>query len=164
MSGTSSPAVGAADREIVITRDFDVPRALLFKVWTDPQHVARWWGPKGFVSSDCEIDLRVGGTFRLRMRGPDGAVYPCQGVFREIVEPERIVYAGVPDEGPACGAGLPPRSIVTVTFVERHGKTTLTIHTRLETAADRDAAVEAGFHAGWESTLERLAEQLTAAG
>jgi len=163
MREKSPAATRAAEQEIVITRDFDAPRALLFKVWTDPKHVAQWWGPKGFISSDCEIDLRVGGSFSLQMRGPDGAVYPCRGVFREIVEPERIVYAGVPHDSPACGAGLPPRAVVTVTFAEHHGKTRLTIHTRLESAADQEAVVKAGFNVGWESCLERLAEHLAAA-
>jgi uncharacterized protein YndB with AHSA1/START domain len=150
----------ADDRDIVITRVFAAPRKLVFKAWTDPEHVAQWWGPKGFVSTGCEIDLRPGGTFRLQMQGPDGVIYPCRGVFREIIEPERIVYAGALSDGPACGAGLPARAIVTVTFAEHDGKTTLTIHTRLSSAADHEAAVNAGFNPGWASSLERLAEHL----
>lgn len=149
------------DREITITRVFDAPRELVFAAWTDPNHVERWWGPRGYASFDCEIDLRAGGVFALQMRGPDGAVYPCRRVFREVVKPERIVYTRGSDDGHACGAGLPPRAIVTVTFVERDGKTTLTIHTLLQSAADREAAQTAGFVPGWESTLERLAELLS---
>jgi uncharacterized protein YndB with AHSA1/START domain len=153
----------AASREIIITRVFDAPRAHVFKAWTDPKHVEKWWGPKGFTSRDCEIDLRVGGVFRLQMDGPDGTVYPCTGVYREIVEPERLVFASTASDGPACGAGLPPRSIVTVTFAEHAGKTTLTIHTRLESAADREAAEKAGVQPGWAATLERLADFLAPA-
>ena len=119
------------DREIVSTRVFDAPRELVFAAWTDPRHVAQWWGPNGFTSFDCEVDLRGGGIFRLQMQGPDDAVYPCKGVFREVVEPEKIVYTGPSEETHPCGAGLPPNAIVTVTFAERDGKTTLTIHTRL---------------------------------
>jgi uncharacterized protein YndB with AHSA1/START domain len=156
-------ATSTADREIVVTRVFDAPRALVFKAWTDPKLVAAWWGPKGYASSGCEIDLRPGGTFRLHMRGPEGIVYPCQGAFREIVEPERIVYVGVLDDGPACGAGLPPHSIVTVTFAEHRGKTTLTIHTHLHSVAAHAAVVGAGFNAGWATSLERLAEHLAKA-
>jgi uncharacterized protein YndB with AHSA1/START domain len=148
------------ERTIVITRVFDAPRALVFKAWTDPTHVAQWWGPKGFTNPACEMDLRVGGAFRLHMRGPDGATYPCTGTYREIAEPERIVYAGEAEDGHPCGAGLPPRSLVTVTFAERDGKTTVTIHTRLQTVADRDAAVKMGFDTGWASSLDRLAEHL----
>jgi uncharacterized protein YndB with AHSA1/START domain len=153
-SGESS----TVDREIIITRVFDAPRSLVFKAWTDPKHVAEWWGPKGYVSFGCEIDLRPGGNFRLQMRGPDGVVIPCQSVIREIVEPERIVYAGAVEDGPACGAGLPPHAVVTVTFVEYRGKTTLTINTRLQSAAAHEATVKAGFNSGWAASLERLAE------
>lgn len=145
---------------IVITRTFDAPRAIVFKMFTDPKHVAQWWGPKGFTSPGCEIDLRVGGVFLLHMRGPDGTTYPCKGVYREIVEPERIVYTGVADDGHACGGGLPPRACVTFSFVEHDGKTTLTIDTRLDSVADRDAAVKMGFHAGWTQSFERLADHL----
>ncbi len=152
----------ATDREIIISRVFDAPRALVFSAWTDPRHVAQWWGPQGYESFDCEIDLRPGGSFRLQMRGSDGIAYPCRGVFREIVEPERIVYSGALLDGPACGAGLPPAATVTVTFVERHGKTILTIRTLLSSAAQFKAVVEAGFDAGWTSCLERLAEHLAA--
>jgi uncharacterized protein YndB with AHSA1/START domain len=148
------------DREIVIRRVFDAPRELVFAAWTEPRHVERWWGPQGYTSCACEIDLRPGGVFGLEMRGPDGAVYPCKGVFREIVKPERIAYIADVGAGHPCGAGLPPRSIVTVTFAEEDGKTTLTIHTRLQSAADRDAAQNAGYVPGWESTLECLAEFL----
>jgi uncharacterized protein YndB with AHSA1/START domain len=156
ISGVTSPT----DREIVITRVFAAPRELVFAAWTDPHHVEQWWGPKGFTSFGCEIDLRVGGVFRLQMRGPDATVYPCEGVIRDVVAPERIVYAGASEHEHACGAGLPPRSIVTVTFTEHAGKTTLAIHTRLESEADRDAAVQAGVYPGWSQTMDRLAEYL----
>jgi uncharacterized protein YndB with AHSA1/START domain len=149
-----------AEREILITRVFEAPRKLVFSAWTDPKHVERWWGPKGYKCCGCEIDLREGGGFRLVMRGPDGSVYPCKGVFREGVEPERIVYAGPSAETHPCGAGLPPRAIVTVTFAEHDGKTTLMIHTRWESPADHDAAANAGFIEGWNSCLEHLAELL----
>jgi uncharacterized protein YndB with AHSA1/START domain len=163
MNPSHKAAITPSDREITITRVFDAPRELVFAAWTDPRHVERWWGPKGYTSFACEIDLRVGGAFGLQMRGPDGAVYPCRGVFRDVVEPEKIVYAAVLEEGHPCGAGLPPRAIVTITFAEHDRKTTLTIHTRLESAADHDAAVNAGFVPGWESSLQRLAEVLAAA-
>ncbi len=153
-----------SDAVIVITRTFDAPRTLVFQMFTDPKHLMRFWGPQGFTSPACELDLRVGGTFRLQMRGPDGVLYPCTGVYREIVEPERIVYAGVSDDRVGCGGGLPPRAIVTMTFAEHAGKTTLTIHTRLQSAADRDAALEMGFHAGWTASLDRLAAYLATGG
>ena len=160
MNETKNAVTSSGDREIVITRVFDAPRELVFAAWTDPDHVVQWWGPVGYSSFDCKIDLRVGGVFSLKMQGPDSTVYPCTGVFREVVKPERIVYTGPSETNHPCGAGLPPNSIVTVSFVEHDRKTTLTIHTRLASAADRDATVDAGFVPVWASTLDRLAELL----
>jgi uncharacterized protein YndB with AHSA1/START domain len=64
----------------------------VFKAWTEPAHLARWWGPKGFTNPICEVDLRVGGAWRIVMRAPNGAEYPGGGVYREIVKPERLVF------------------------------------------------------------------------
>ena len=148
------------DREIVITRTFDAPRALVFKVWTDPKHISQWWGPTGFTAPVCEMDLRVGGVFAVYLLGPDGVTYPAKGIFREIVEPERIVFEGTSEDGPACGSGLPPRSTITVTFEEQEGKTLLTMRTVLESMTARDAAIAAGFNMGWGMSLERMAEYI----
>src|SRR6266576_4505343 len=80
-----------ANRELVITRTFDTPREIVFKMWTDPKHMAQWWGPHGFTNPVCELDARPGGAIRIHMRGPDGTVYPMTGVYQESVEPERLV-------------------------------------------------------------------------
>jgi len=148
------------ERTIVITRVFKAPRELVFQAWTDLQHVAQWWGPHGFTNSAVDLDLRVGGIFRLHMRGPDGLMYPCKGVFREVTPPAQIVYEGIADDNLACGSGLPPNARVTVTFEEDDGETTLTIHTHLASVADREAAAATGFHSGWAESLDRLAEHL----
>jgi uncharacterized protein YndB with AHSA1/START domain len=150
-----------SDCEIVISRSFDAPRTLVFKAWTDPRHVNAWWGPHGFDNTECEIDLRVGGIFRLQMRGPDGKLYPCQGTYQEIVEPERIRYLGLAEETHPCGAGLPPKALVTIDFAElRPNRTQLTINTRLQSAAAKQAAAQGGFIAGWSDSLERLEQRL----
>ncbi|HXN89841.1 MAG TPA: SRPBCC domain-containing protein [Methylocella sp.] len=148
------------DLVLVVTRIFDAPRGLVFKMFTDPKHRAQFWGPKGFISTVREMDARPGGAFHIDMRGPDGAICPCEGVYRDVVEPKRIVYSGEPDGKHACGGGLPPRTLETVTFAEHDGKTKLTINTRFEAAADRDAAVKMGFNAGWASSLDCLADLL----
>src|SRR5277367_1844677 len=88
-----------AEREVVITRVFDAPPALVFKAWTDPKHLKVWWGPKGFTNPVCEVDAQVGGALRIVMRGPDGTEYPMRGVFREVVAPERLVFSSVPVDG-----------------------------------------------------------------
>ncbi len=160
MPQSSSTATVLSDREIVIARVFDAPRELLFDAWTSPEHVQQWWGPKGYESYDCQIDLRVGGQFSLRMRAPDGQVHLCQGVYRELLRPERIVYDGAAAVGSPCGAGLPPGATVTVTFTECDGRTTLTIHTLLPSVAAQAAATAAGYAFGWTMSLERLADAL----
>jgi len=129
-------------------------------MFTDPKHLARFWGRTGYTSTVLEMDPRPGGTFRLEMRGPDGGIYPCKGIYREVVEPERIVYLGEPDGSHACGGGLPPHALVTMTLAGHDGKTTLTINSRFEAAVDRDAAVKMGFNTGWASSLDRLADLL----
>jgi uncharacterized protein YndB with AHSA1/START domain len=102
---TIAGAKANEDLVITITRVFDAPRELVFQAFIDPKHLAQFWGPKGFASTVREIDPRPGGVFRIEMRGPDGAIYPCEGTYREVVAPERIVYFGGPDCGHACGAG-----------------------------------------------------------
>lgn len=149
-----------AAAELVITRTFDAPRALVWRAWTDPEHVKQWWGPQGFHNESCTADIRVGGKFRLEMRAPDGNVYPSVGTFREIVRNERIVYEGEAMEGHPCGAGIPPRATVTVSFTEQDNKTRLTLHTRFVSAEHKQAAADARFVISWEEALDRLAEAL----
>jgi uncharacterized protein YndB with AHSA1/START domain len=157
---TTTYANPSEDLVIIISRIFDAPRELVFNMFTDPKHLQEFWGPEGFTSTVREMDPRPGGAFRIDMRGPDGGVYPCKGVYREVVEPERIVYIGEPDGGHGCGGGLPTRALVTISFAGHDGKTTLTINTRFEVAADRDAAVKMGFDTGWTSSLDHLADLL----
>ena len=91
MAERSSAAIESTERELVITRVLDAPRRLVFKAWTEPERVVRWWGPQGFTMPSCKMDVRPGGAFRFCMRSPDGADHWLQGVYREIVEPERLV-------------------------------------------------------------------------
>lgn len=156
MSEASTADRAADEHEIVITRVVEAPRLLVWKAWTDPAHIVRWWGPSGCRSADCAVDLRIGGAFSLLMHGPDGAIYPCAGVFREIVPPARLVYEGDPGACTACGAGLPPGARVTVTFDEEGAKTRVTIVTRFTSAAAHRAAEEAGLAIGWPQSLDRL--------
>lgn len=154
-------ANNTSECEIVIERTFDAPRALVWQAWTDPEHMKQWWGPQGFHNESCSADLRVGGKFRLEMRAPDGNVYPCVGTFREIIKNERIVYEGEAMEGHPCGAGIPPRATVTVSFTELNGKTQLTLHIRFASAERKEAAKDARFVTSWEEALVRLDSLLT---
>jgi uncharacterized protein YndB with AHSA1/START domain len=158
----------AAEDEFVITRVFHAPRALVFKAWTDPKHMAQWWGPHGFTNPVCEMDVRPGGAWRIVMRGPDGSEHPAKGVYREVVAPERLVltidHSELSEEwhdavNPSRdkGKGKPGvEGITTITFEEHDGKTTLTIRTRFESAAIRNGLVKLGMAEGWKQSLERL--------
>jgi uncharacterized protein YndB with AHSA1/START domain len=142
-----------AEREVTITRVFDAPRALVFKAWTDPQHLAQWWGPHGFTNPVCEFDARVGGALRIHMRGPDGAVYPMKGVIREIVAPEWLVFSSVAVD--AAGKHL-LEGLTTVTFAEQNGRTTMTMHTCAVAVAEIGVGYLQGMEAGWRQSIDRL--------
>lgn len=141
------------ERELTLTRVFAAPRALVFKVWTDPKHLAQWWGPDGFTNPVCEVDARVGGHLRIVMRAPDGAQFPMIGVFREVVAPERLVFTNIPVD--AHGKPLMD-GLTTVTFAEHGGGTKLTVHTRAVGLMPHAARMLEGMEAGWGQTLDRL--------
>jgi uncharacterized protein YndB with AHSA1/START domain len=156
--GAETPPTG---RKLVLTRTFDAPRSLVFKVWTDPEHLARWWGPHGFTNPVCEVDVRPGGGIRIDMTGPDGTLYPMKGVFHEIVEPERLVFTASAHEDEQGHPGLEVHN--TVEFSERDGKTTLTLHAVVVKAAPEAARALEGMEAGWTQSLERLEAELARA-
>ena len=135
---------------LVITRVFDAPRALVFTAWTDPQHLVRWSCPHGFTLTHCEGDLRPGGRWRSCMRKPDGHDLWLGGVYREIVPPERLVFTHAWDD-PQGNPGH--ETIVTVTLVERDGKTEMTFRqAEFESTGERD-----GHRGGWTECFEKLA-------
>ena len=134
---------------MVLTRVFDAPRELVWKLWTGPGHLRKWWGPHGFTLPGCEMDFRTGGKYRFVMRGPDGRGGPFQGVYREIVRNERIVFTAILDKLP--GHEL----LTTVTLADEAGKTKLTVR---QTTPPGEAG--RGQNQGWSETLERLADLL----
>jgi uncharacterized protein YndB with AHSA1/START domain len=142
-----------AERELTITRVFDAPRALVFKAWTDTEHLAQWWGPAGFTNPVCEFDARVGGALRIHMRSPDGTVYPMTGVIREIVTPERLVFTSI-----ALGAAGEHllECLTTVTFADEGGKTRLTLQTRAVAVTADAVGYLQGMETGWTQSIDRL--------
>ncbi len=142
------------EKELVLTRVFDAPRELVFKVWTDPKHVAQWWGPRGFTNPVCELDLRPGGAILIHMRSPDGIVYPMTGVFQEVVPPERLVFTSAALDSD----GNPMFEVLTtVTFAEEGGKTKQILRARVIKKTAQAAPYLAGMEQGWTQSLERLA-------
>jgi uncharacterized protein YndB with AHSA1/START domain len=147
-------------REFVITREFAAPRERVFQAWTDPKHLAQWWGPKGFTNPVCEWDVRPGGKIYVVMRAPNGMDYPMGGDFIEVVAPKRLVFtSGALDEK----GNLLFEFLHTAAFTEQNGKTTLTLNSRVvKTTAGANKYI-GGFEAGMTQSLERLAEYLTKA-
>lgn len=143
----------AAERELVVSRLIDAPRRLVFKTWTQPEHIARWWGPQGFTTIHCDMDVRVGGAYRFGIRSPQGSEHWKRGVYREIVEPERIVFTFAWEDAD----GNPgPELLTTVTFAEEGSKTRLTLRQGgFPTTAGRES-----HFAGWTSCLQRFVDYI----
>jgi uncharacterized protein YndB with AHSA1/START domain len=146
-----------AEREVVLIREFDAPRELVFRLWTEAEHMARWWGPAGFTNPVCKMDVRPGGVYRIVMRAPNGQEFPSEGSYMEVVRPERLVFSNnaVGEDGAKVLEGL-----TTVLFAEKGGKTTLTMRTRAKAVVDFARAYLTGMEAGWTQSLERLAEEV----
>ncbi len=149
-----------ADRVLTMTRRYDAPRALVWNVWTKPEHVARWWGPFGPDQTRAKIDARVGGVFYVAMVGADGAGHPARGEIIEFKPPEKLVIEGDPASGEACGAGLPPSAVITVLFTEEDKGTRLYFEARFTDAAARRAAETMRFAINWRVALDHLAPYL----
>jgi uncharacterized protein YndB with AHSA1/START domain len=147
------------DLEVVMTRIFDAPRAMVFDAFTKCELLKRWMGPRGWSLVVCESDFKAGGTWRFVLRGPDGREMGMHGAVRELVRPERVVHTESFDDFPAA-------SLVTTLFVEQAGKTTVTITVRCESKQIRDAVIASGMEHGAAESYDRLAEylQTTAAG
>ena len=148
-------------RELHITRIFDAPRDLVFEAWTDPKHVAQWWGPKYFTNPVCELDVRSGGAILIHMQGPDGAVYPMKGVFNEVVRPERLVFTSGAFETDEGESMLEDKT--TVTFEEVDGKTLLTVHAVVTKATPEAEGALEGMEQGWNEQLDKFADFLAQA-
>jgi uncharacterized protein YndB with AHSA1/START domain/DNA-binding transcriptional ArsR family regulator len=142
-----------AERELIVNRDFDVPARFLFEAYSKPEHLKRWFGPKGYPLTLCEVDFRVGGRFRFAMTGPDGKQNtPFGGEYLEIVPNTKIVFDNSFEESNAR------KMIMTVTFEERAGKTKLVMHTLFESKAMRDEYLGLGMVEGINSGFDQLAD------
>jgi uncharacterized protein YndB with AHSA1/START domain len=150
-SGTATVTL-PTDEQILITREFDAPKHLVYEAWTTPEHVKRWWNAKRGEVTVAEIDLRVGGKWRYVMETDDGFEVGFHGEFREVVPNERIVstevYEGMPDA----------EAMNTVTFIEADGRTTLTVLVQHSRKEHRDAHIESGMEAGMQDAFDLLEE------
>ncbi len=154
MAARSKPVGDTAARELVITRVFNAPRELVFKVWTDPKHIARWWGPRMFTNSVTAWDARPGGRIHLDMVGPDGSTHPMGGEFHEVAAPTKLVFTTTAMMDAKGNHQLEVHN--TVTFAEHNGKTTLTLRAVVVKAAPEVAGALLGMSAGWSQSLDKL--------
>ena len=157
MVGSKATVTLQADEQILITREFDAPKDLVYRVWTEPELIRRWWGGELGEVTVAESDPRVGGTWRCAMVTDEGSEVAFGGEYREIVPEERIVstevYEGMPEA----------EALNTVTFSETDGRTTLTILVEHKSKEARDAHIESGMEVGMQEgmdLLERIAISL----
>lgn len=165
-----APAGNAAAKEVVIVRVFDAPRELVYRAWSDAEHLLRWYAPDGCTLSYCKVDVRRGGALHSCIRTPDGTECWCSGVYKEVMPPERLVFTlhlsdargGFVEPKDSHLGGFPewPReTTVTVTFENLSGKTKLTLHQTVQ----EEVARRTGAYPSWLQMFDRLAGVLAKA-
>jgi uncharacterized protein YndB with AHSA1/START domain len=151
---TCDITVSTDEPTIEVSRFFKAPPELVFAAWTDPQHLPNWWGPARLQMVECQIDLRVGGGWRMVQRAPDGMEFGFHGTYREIDAPHRLVatfvYEGMPDD----------EAVGTTTFAAVDGGTMMVDVTRHPSMAARDQHIANGMESGMTESLQRLDEVL----
>jgi len=157
MKNTGTLAVSLpSDCEIALTRIFNAPRQVVYRAFSEPEILKRWFGPRGWTLVACKIDARVGGSFRFILRAPDGRELGMHGTYRELSPPERSVHTEGFDD-------FPGESVVTSKFTERNGQTTLVATIRYASKEIRDAVIRSGMEHGAAESYDKLAELLATA-
>lgn len=157
MSGPGLVVTTPSDREIVMTREFDAPRRLVFDAWTKAEHIKNWFGRRGDIMTVCEVDLRVGGAWRYVWRLREGGEMGMHGEYREIAPPERLVST---EEFEGADAETMAPAVNTLTLEERHGTTTMRTGSLYGSREARDAVIATGMETGAAESFDRLAELL----
>ncbi len=146
----------SGEQEFVVERQFAAPRTLIFQVFTQPEHLKRWWAPQPYTIPVCTVDLRPGGIWHYAMRSPEGQDHWARSVYREIAPPEKLVYtATFADEHANPVEGV-PEHLTTVTFTEEAGKTNVTALVQFSSAAALKVAVDMGMLQGMNMTWDYL--------
>jgi uncharacterized protein YndB with AHSA1/START domain len=142
------------EHTVALTRLFDAPREQVFAAWIRSEHLAEWFGPKGFTIHSCEADPRTGGIFRLCMRSPEGKEYWVRGMYREIAAPEHLVIACSADD---AGGVTRLEEVIDVTFATSGEQTKLTLKATATGSSAVAAEMLKGMDRGWAETIDRLA-------
>jgi uncharacterized protein YndB with AHSA1/START domain len=153
---STAPLPQPREHTVNAVRLYEAPRERVFAAWTRAEHLAHWFGPRGFAIHSCEADARPGGVFRLCMRSPQGVDYWVRGTYREVVAPERLVVQCSADD--AHGVER-LQEVITVQLADEGGRTRLTLHATAAGAGPEAAAMLRGMEQGWSETLERLRER-----
>lgn len=146
------------NEQIFITRIYDAPVDQVYRNWTDPIQLAKWWGPKSFTNPRCEIDLRPGGEILIEMKAPDGTVYPMMGIFLEVIEPEKLVFTTTAMEVEIGNWQLEIFNIID--FNHDAAGTKLTVHATIKTRTPESEPAIMGLERRWNESLDRLDEIL----
>lgn len=162
---TATSTTQQSELDIVITREFAAPRQLVWDAWTTPEHIEKWFGPKGFDTRVETLDFKVGGRSEYVMVGPDGTEYPANGTFKEIVPIEKIVSSDEFGEEYQEAAAkknmdLPKGMVLTALFDDLGERTKLTLITSHPTVEDKRKHISMGVVEGWNSSLDKLADHL----
>jgi uncharacterized protein YndB with AHSA1/START domain len=155
MTTDTSPAPSASERDLVLTRMIDAPRDKVFRAWTEPEHLKKWFAPSPWTTPHAELDVRPGGMSKVVMRSPQGEDHPLRGVYLEVVPNERLVFTDAYSE--AWVPSEKPFMTVIVTLEKAGTGTKYTARVRHWTAADREAHEKMGFHEGWGLCADQLA-------
>lgn len=152
---THECATTSSDRELILTRLIDAPREKLYRAWTEPELLKQWFAPLPWTVSEAKLDVRVGGSNLIVMRGPDGTEMPGRGVYLEVAPNERLVVTDAYSE--AWQPSEKPFMTIVLTFEDKDGATLYTARVLHWTEADREAHEKMGFHEGWAKATEQLA-------
>ncbi len=153
MTSASRPMLASADKVLAMTRDFDAPVRLVYEVWTQPAHIRRWWGPRGFTTLSCELDLRPGGHWRVESLSPEGTRHTEVGSFREVVPMKRLVLTHAWERVDGTHGH---ETLVTITFARHGNRTRVDFHQAVfDSVESRD-----GHEQGWGSAFELLVDYL----
>jgi len=148
----------AEEQEFVVERQFAAPRTLMFQVFTQPEHIKRWWAPQPYTVPVCTIDLRPGGIWHYSMRSPEGQDHWARSVYKEIVSPEKLVYTSTfADEHANPVEGM-PEHLTTMLFTEEAGKTRVSAHIQFASADALKVALDMGMQQGMNMTWDYLVE------
>jgi uncharacterized protein YndB with AHSA1/START domain len=142
------------EKEMTLVRTVNGPREMVFKAWTDPEQLQKWWGPNGFTNPVCDVDAKPGGKIFIHMQAPDKTIYPMEGEFHEIIEPEKLVFtsAALDQHGNRLFEVLN-----TVTFSGENGKTKISLHAAVSNITEEGRSYIDGMNDGWNQSIDRLA-------